>query len=756
MSMDEVLHLHEFFIEGGDPNKSHVLLNITEPATPEEKAKGYFFAICEINNGNSAYIAKVQDIIDELENNYYEVPDQEEKTSLELVLDKINTDSFALIKPDTELNCLVGAIRGSEIIFSFYGNPQIILFYQSKDGEYKKIDLLKENIEYGEEGKQLFTQIIQGKIGPNDYVFAGTPHIAQYFNHDRLQKIITSRPPLQSAEHLQRVMSELRNSLSFGGIIMHMQKPALAAGEPRIKTQVKGDSARSLHNLFNTEKSTAQILSPSFLPRMQEKTYKEQQLKNTSASDSRFPSAQINASHLRQHQNARPSAGKIDAQTIIKGMFKYGWIGIKKIGTAIIWLAVLIKSFILGTGRVCLHLFYLITNYRNRRQLVLSGWRKKWNDFKNNIANLPLITKLLLVVSVILAVIFAGSLEYLNINRKKEDALKTYNQTVQNITAKKDAAESAVIYNDTAIAFKQVDEAKQLLKDLPCRTDAEKTVCQNFQNQLEGILTKIRRVTIVKPALLADWSENAPGMTRLFAVGKKIFGFAANSTTLVSYDLLTKENKTLSANLSVPGFTTAAVPKENDYVLFEYGNNEVAQFNPEDNSWKKIDIGYPNQNASIAALTIYNRRLYTLDAQSGQVYKHDVIKTGFAQGKEWLKNADAGLKNGIDLAIDGDLFILGNDGKISKFTSGAPQPFSVQGLDPALTSANEIWTYTDLDYIYILDSSNKRLLVLDKIGQLKSQITAEEFSNPTGMAVDEQKSTAYILDSNRLFQINLK
>jgi hypothetical protein len=77
-------------------------------------------------------------------------------------------------------------------------------------------------------------------------------------------------------------------------------------------------------------------------------------------------------------------------------------------------------------------------------------------------------------------------------------------------------------------------------------------------------------------------------------------------------------------------------------------------------------------------------------------------------------------------------------------------------LDPALTSANEIWTYTDLDYIYILDSSNKRLLVLDKIGQLKAQITAGEFSNPSGMVVDEQKSTAYILDNNRLFQVNLK
>ena len=39
-----ILQLQEFFIEGGDRCTSHVLLHIAEPASLEEKKKGYFFS----------------------------------------------------------------------------------------------------------------------------------------------------------------------------------------------------------------------------------------------------------------------------------------------------------------------------------------------------------------------------------------------------------------------------------------------------------------------------------------------------------------------------------------------------------------------------------------------------------------------------------------------------------------------------------------------------------------------------------------
>ena len=35
--MAEILEIHEFFVEGSNQERSHVLLHITEPGTPEER-----------------------------------------------------------------------------------------------------------------------------------------------------------------------------------------------------------------------------------------------------------------------------------------------------------------------------------------------------------------------------------------------------------------------------------------------------------------------------------------------------------------------------------------------------------------------------------------------------------------------------------------------------------------------------------------------------------------------------------------------
>ena len=108
----------------------------------------------------------------------------------------------------------------------------ISFFYKNKLDEYKKIDLIAENSGQTDdsERKQIFSQIIQGKISASDYLFAGTSRINNYFTPDRLQKIISARPPRQGADHLQRVLSELKSELSFGGIIVYLQKQLTNTG----------------------------------------------------------------------------------------------------------------------------------------------------------------------------------------------------------------------------------------------------------------------------------------------------------------------------------------------------------------------------------------------------------------------------------------------------------------------------------------------------------------------------------------------
>ncbi len=759
---DKTLHLHEFFVEGNNPEESHVLLNITEPSTSAEKSKGYFFVICEINNGDTRYIAKMQTIIDEIENSYYEIPDQETQSALEIVLNKVNQENMAMIQAEIPLHCIVGAIRENDIIFSFYGHPQMVLFYKTKDNLYKKMDLVEENKPSEQaEGTQLFSQIVQGKIGQNDFFFAGTPNIINYFNHDRLQKIITTRPPRQSSEHLQRALSELRNSLSFGGIIINLQKGTEAVSTTKISTPKKGDSARSLKTLFSTEKNTANILSPSFLPKFQEKlndslNEEEPEMMNPDPTGLRA-NTEITSSHLRaRHDKIKPSSG-VNYSELLKKIFVFIWKALKYTAKLLIFILLFISSLISSLGRNLMLLFFVATNYQNRRHNILTEWAAWWRNLRNSLKQLPLITKVLLTISIILALLFSVGITYARNQQEKQARIQTYNKMAQDIKTKEDEAESSLVYGDINSALVSLKAAEEIIRQLPCTTIAEKASCQTLQAELTNLQMKARKITLATPQLLADWNTLAQDnqLNNVFLLNNKIYGFGTNNADIVTYDALTKESQLVTPGLSIKNFILASVPKENDYAVLLYDNQNIAQFQPTDNSWKKVDITYPNQNVNIASLAVYNRKLYSLDTANNKIYRHDNIKAGFSTGREWTQGDVGDIKSGIDISIDGDVFVLDKNGSVSKFTKGQKQNFLISNLEPPLTSANKIWTYNDLNYIYILDTAEKRIVVLNKTGEFKTQIMADEFTQPVGMVVDELKGIIYVLDNNKLYQINL-
>ncbi len=769
--METFLQLHEFFIEGTDSQKSHVLLNVTEPSTPEEKLKGYFFAICEISNSDNKYIVKLQELIDEIENNYYEITDQEDKTALEIVLDKINQQTFSLSKDNIKLDCVVGVIRQTEIIFTFCGQPQILLFYKNRLEQYKKIDLVEENKNTNEETdkQHLFPQIIQGRISDHDYLFVGTSHLTDYFSQDRLEKIISSRPPRQSAEHLERVLKELRSNLSFGGVIIHLQKQSVNQNSNKTNPTKKGGSLKSLTNLFNTEKTTAHILSPSLFPRINKITSKFknnflEQNNNHSRPDTipdkNQPITEINSTHLRARQTPslpnKPTYS-IDWQTILKNIANISWLILKYFAYAIKWLTISIITLLSAIGKNIILVFFVIINYKNRRRNILNDWSHAWLNFKQNIKQLPLSVKLMVILSILLAIVLVVSIIVIKNRQTTQAENKLFTSTIQEIANEKDAAESAIIYNDNASALNYLQTAKQKLLSLNCEIKGRQETCQKSNQQVEDILKKIRKIYTAKAQLLTDWSQNTTNqLQNIFIINKKIFGFNSQDSNLALYDLISKKAGTVSPSISTGGFASTAVPKENDYAVLIYENNKLAQYKSDSNNWEKIDISYPNQNSKINALFVYNRRLYDIDTANNQIYRHDTIKTGFGAGSEWLiNNSGVDLKNAISLAIDGDLYTLDKNGVIKKFTSGQEKTFAISGLDPKLESANALWTYFELNYIYILDGKNKRLIILDKEGALKKQLTANEFSNPTSMVIDEVNDTGYILDSNKLYQIEL-
>ena len=747
--MEFKLQLHEFFIEGGSREKSHVLLHITEPSNQAEKRKGYFFAVCELNEGDTKKIIRLQDIIDEIEERYYEAPDSINEHSLETVLKKINREHQNETAQLDQLHCVLGVIRNDSIVFSFCGQPKMLLFYQTKDGLHKKMDLIG-----GDENNpaDLFSQIVEGKITPNDFLFISTPGLKEYFSDDRLQKIITTRPAKQSAAHIEKILSDIHNDFSFGGLIVHLQEETnLKTSSVKNRPILKGGSIKSMNSLFATEKNTANTLSPSFFPKLT--TFQEDQANEIETEEDTCIKPEISAAHLRQLQPRTIETKKEDQfKKYFATVIKSTWTGLKFLAKLFYSILIIIFKILVEIGNKLMLLFFVTTNYQNRRRNIVENWIKQWQAFKLYCKTMPKSTKIMFGLIALVVVVFIGSIFVIRARQQQLAQEKVAQETIRQISMHKDAADSAVIFKDSTTALNEAKIVKQLLVQLNCKIYIKQ--CTDFNSQMDGILAQIRKETIVNPELLSDFSQTSKNLNQLVRINNQILAFSNSTSTIMIYDLLTKQARAIDSKIN--GFNDASVPKENDYIAFLYNNKDIVTYNPKDSTFTGAEITYPNPVVKITNLLVYNRRLYTLDTQSGQIYKHENIKTGYATGREWLKDLSIDVKNGVSLTTDGDMFIGLNNGQVEKITAGNKQPFAISGLDPELKTANQIWTYTDKQYIYILDSDNKRLVVLQKDGTLFNQITTSGvWKHPTGMVIDEPTKRAFILDDNKLYQINL-
>lgn len=757
--MDQILRLNEFFVEGGKQDTSHVLLHITEPSTPEETKKGYFFALCEMNGAEPEKITELQSLIDRAENEYYETADSEEKDPFETVLDGINKNAIGFDFIKGSLHCIVGAIRNREIIFSYFGDPHLLLFYKTKSGIYERMDLVKNNGQEKEENDSpdLFSQVIQGKLSLGDYLFAGTPHIIDFFSHDRLEKIITTRSAMQSAQHLEKVLGELKNGFSFGGLIINLFQPATPEAETKkpIRQMEQGASTKSLHNLFDRERTTANTLSPSLLPKLNKiknilNSNEEPSKQFEPQKTDKLP-AEINAAHLTPRP-PRPAEGK-NFEDYFRATMTKTWQILKIIGQFLGNILTVIYMILSGFVRVFALMAVIIFNYQRRRASVIESWRQSWRGTRENFRHLPLTTKLMLISSIVLAVGFGGSIIYIRHHQATVAAEQLFVSSANDLVSKKDDIESKLLYKNDTEANTLYQSALTSLASLPCDSKIHKAKCDDLKLQYAQLAFKLKRITMVNASQIA--SSNLTGDTKLVRVKNKIVGYSPTTSTLFIFDTNSGETKYLQTYAAISGFSDAAVPKENDYVIFMYDGNKLITLDPSNLTVKMIDISFPSDTAQISAFTVYNRRLYVLDTQSGTILRHDPIKTGFGRGVVWSKDPDPTLKKGVDMAVDGDLYISKNDGQFSRFTSGKINAFAITDLNPPLNSGTSIWTYVDVPNVYILESAQKRLVIADKTGHVLAQLMSDSFVKPTGLVVDPLTKLAFIMDSGKLLKVQL-
>lgn len=160
------------------------------------------------------------------------------------------------------------------------------------------------------------------------------------------------------------------------------------------------------------------------------------------------------------------------------------------------------------------------------------------------------------------------------------------------------------------------------------------------------------------------------------------------------------------------------------------------------------------------AMASYDGRLYILDPAKEQLWLYMPQGDSYPSPPEnyFLTPPPRSLTAVLDLAIDGNVYLLFAEGTILKYRGREPQPFEVRGVPDGIGQAIALAVdpLGTSGAIYVADRGNRRILVLGPDGIFQRQFRADTaFDALEALAVDEVSKRLYVLDGGRLYVASL-
>jgi hypothetical protein len=137
------------------------------------------------------------------------------------------------------------------------------------------------------------------------------------------------------------------------------------------------------------------------------------------------------------------------------------------------------------------------------------------------------------------------------------------------------------------------------------------------------------------------------------------------------------------------------------------------------------------------------------------IWRYAPVGGGVAQEQAYLKQNSSPLTDAAGMAIDSNVYVAWKNGSIRRYLSGAEESWSVVTVDPPLQSASGIWTAAETDRVVVSDPAGKRVLVYRKDGRLVAQLVSDSWTSPTAVYGDEVGKKLYVVDGNKLWQVDL-
>lgn len=722
-------------------NRSRIF--ISDPTEQQEKYLGRIFGIIEME-GKEKERTKIISAIRSIEDDYYEIDESqienidiekhfEEK--LQILNDRL-IDLFNEIQFSANLrsiNSVIAILHKNNLLFVQTGNIIPYLIHKSKNNLYTILninDTLEKSQTDHINPMKFFSNIVNGNIDFSDSLFFCTPSFPEFIALEKIKKTISTLSKEGAISEFKSILSNIEDLNKKNPFCAVFVKSKLSY-ENEMPVS-KNLPVKSLDKILATEDKTEKLLTPSIWLETKKIFKKLSSLTKN------------NLTYKKQ------SAEK---QGLFSRILMY-------VSAALLHIVLFIKNiptFIKNFPSK----FKLITNkdfWYTKIKKVFSTLLTLLKTALYKFNRLTKINKIIISSSIALIVIFIGSLTIMNIQKTSQIENLNFSQTIDQITQKKNSAEASLIYQDEEKARKLLLESKDALSELSKNklSKDQKNQIAQISADIEKLMKDLRHiVNIENPSVLLTFSGTFAN--ELFLFNDKFFALNSEKNEIFNIDIASKQYYPLKLLTLNAGKLLLESQKNEKSEIFFDSNGSLFQtdLSSDQPEFKKIEnINY--QNNSIKDMLTYSQRLYLLDTKANQIYRHENVEGGFSSTKKnWLVD-NINLTNIVSMSIDGSMYLLNNDGQVWKMTQGKKDTeFNLTQIDPAIKNPTKIYTGPKNDFIYILEPSQKRVVLFNKNGNFVKQIFSEKFTNLKDFAIFEPQKKIYLLNENDIFEIDI-
>lgn len=738
----------QFILTPGQKSQSILEIYVAQPDAVKEALAGKLFLLIEIESARAENLKIINFLINTLNYNYY----QNEKMILRERLSSIKIEHIfesALAKTNKKLaeflqsekiklnpeilNITAGAIHNDGLHFSNLGKNKALLIYKNKtenSSKYKLADITGQTASInakksaGMNPVKLFANVVSGSLPRGGYFIFVNETFSEYLSAKQIIEIITALPPAGAAEQIKNTLGKINAYVPFLGLIIK-NTTGLEAQEIKIKEPAPSTKS-SINNLIVTEDRTEKLLTPSGL---------------------------INVRKWTSFFKNPPESGKsaFSLKDKIFAKKKNSWFKPAKIFSAAKRLFVLSAKLFVFIFKAATDKKILSDSFISLFSRIKTNCRKLLFWYKN----LNKINKILFSGLLLSLLLFTASLGWQNIKNQRIKEREIISGLIAAIQQKQNQIDASLLYDNEAGAKKLLDEVKELLAGLPQKDQAGKEKYDELAAKHLVQIEKISRVIRAKPLELANFknldSEAAP--SNIIMIQEKIYAADAARKTIYVFDRASKLITALDLtgqNISRLDFPN--IDKSNS--IYYLNQDKLAVLNVKTEKLSGLEVDFGDGQRKIVDLKQYNNRLYFADAASGQIYRFSKSGGGLLNGAAWL-NQREDLTNAGGMDIDGEIYLLKNNGELSKYSRGIKQEFALSAVEPALNQAVKISAGAEQNNIYIFEPANNRLAVFNKQGKFIRQYKPDGLYDLKDFQVDEKSDKIYFLNDAAIYSVDL-